>query len=128
MTSHLDPPPGRLANGQFTLGKSRPARRLGHRASHRVVMAILNDFERNRIDVPEHLGRKFPVNCFDTLARLTPQLMGGSGDTCHEDWTDGGPGRLSRAPGAGHRAQSARRPQRTGALIVGRAHERTRRR
>jgi hypothetical protein len=88
MTSRLDPPPGRLANGQFTLGN--PGRRAGsrNRASHRVVMAILNDFERNRIDVLEHLRRKFPVNYFDTLARLTPQLMAGSGDTCHEDWTD----------------------------------------
>src|SRR5258708_37736844 len=99
MTSHLDPPPGRLANGQFTLGKSRPARRLGHRASHRVVMAILNDFERNRIDVPEHLGRKFPGNCFDTPARLPPQMMGGSGDPGHAYWTDGGPVSPSGAPG-----------------------------
>jgi len=89
MTSRLDPPPGRLANGQFTLGN--PGRRAGsrNRASHRVVvMAILNDFERNRIEVLEHLRRKYPVNYFDTLARLTPQLMAGSGDTCHEDWTD----------------------------------------
>jgi hypothetical protein len=87
-----------------------------------LVDNILSDFERNRIDVLEHLRRKFPVNYFDTLARLTPQLMAGGGDTCHEDWTDSEAAQIVyRPPGAGHRAQSARRPQRTGACIVGRA-------
>jgi hypothetical protein len=88
MPTPLDPPSGRLANGQFTLGN--PGRRAGsrNRASHRVVMAILGDFERNRQDVLENLRRHHPVAYFDTLARLAPPLMAAGGEPPAEDWTD----------------------------------------
>ena len=88
MTSRLDPPPGRLASGQFTHGN--PGRRAGsrNRASHRVVMAILGDFERNQHDVLAQLRRSHPVSYFDTLARLAPQLMAGNGERAADDWTD----------------------------------------
>jgi len=88
MPERLDPPPGRLANGQFTTGN--PGRRAGsrNRASHRVVMAILNDFERNRHEVLERLRRSHTNTYFDTLARLAPSLLAAGGGQCEDNWTD----------------------------------------
>lgn len=88
MPTPLDPPPGRLANGQFTVGN--PGRRAGsrNRASHRMVMAILSDFERNAPELLAHLRARYPAAYFDTLVRLAPMLMAVGGDVCAEDWTD----------------------------------------
>jgi hypothetical protein len=87
MTDFHSSLPGRQANGQFAHGN--PGRRAGsrNRASHRVVMAILEDFEQNKIDVLERLRYMHTTSYFSTLARLAPPLME-SGEPDAETWSD----------------------------------------
>ncbi len=62
--------PGRQANGRF--GPGNPGRRVGarNRLSHRVVMAILHDFETNKADTLDRLRRNHSPAYFAILTRL----------------------------------------------------------
>jgi hypothetical protein len=62
--------PARHANGRF--GPGNPGRRAGARgrASHRVVMAILQDFESHRTEVLERLRGQYPPAYFAILNRM----------------------------------------------------------
>ncbi len=64
------PAPARHANGRF--GPGNPGRRAGARgrASHRVVMAILQDFELNKTKVLETLRHTYPPAYFAVLNRM----------------------------------------------------------
>ncbi len=62
--------PARFANGRF--GPGNPGRRPGsrNRASHRAVMAILQDFETNHDAILERLREDFTPTYFAVLCRL----------------------------------------------------------
>jgi hypothetical protein len=62
--------PVRHANGRF--GPGNPGRRVGarNRLSHRVVMAILHDFELNKADTLDRLRRYHSPAYFAILTRM----------------------------------------------------------
>jgi hypothetical protein len=69
------PPSGRLANGRFAPGHAggRPfgAR---SRASHKMVLTILKDFEANQAELLGRLRSSYTPSYFNTLARMLPQM------------------------------------------------------
>jgi hypothetical protein len=77
MTDLSIPLSGRQANGQFAHGN--PGRRLGarNRLSHRVVMAMLKDFEENGAELLDYLRTHDKAKYFAILARLAPKLLAG---------------------------------------------------
>ncbi len=64
------PAPARHANGRF--GPGNPGRKAGARgrASHRVVMAIMQDFESHRAEVLERLRGQYTPAYFAILNRM----------------------------------------------------------
>src|ERR1022692_1658664 len=67
--------PARYTDGRF--GPGNPGRRAGSRnqASRRVVMAILEHFERNREDILDRLGLAYTPAYAGLLARLLPRQV-----------------------------------------------------
>ena len=67
--------PARHANGRF--GPGNPGRRAGsrNRASHRAMMAIIEDFETYKALVLERLRTESPGQYFNTLTRLLPTML-----------------------------------------------------
>jgi hypothetical protein len=68
-------PAGRDANGRFAAGN--PGRRVGsrNRASHHVVMAMLEDFGRYQGDVLDNMRYMHLPRYFATMARLAPRVL-----------------------------------------------------
>jgi hypothetical protein len=67
--------PARYTNGRF--GPGNPGRRPGSRnqASRRVVMAILEHFERNREGILDRLGNGYTPAYAGLLGRLLPRQV-----------------------------------------------------
>jgi hypothetical protein len=67
--------PARHANGRF--GPGNPGRPLGARgrASHKVVMSILDDFEAHKVTVLAQLRAHNRESYFTTLLRFLPPLI-----------------------------------------------------
>ena len=68
-------PPARYANGRF--GPGNPGRPPGARgrASHRVVMSILEDFEANKLKLLQSLRTRHSPAYFATLMRFLPPMI-----------------------------------------------------
>jgi hypothetical protein len=79
---------GRDASGRFAPGN--PGRPVGsrNRASHSAVMAILEDFERNRAGVLDCMRYMHTTSYFNTVARLAPTVL----ERCREDEPERWPG------------------------------------
>jgi hypothetical protein len=75
LTDTDHPSPARHANGRF--GPGNPGRPPGARgrASHKVVMSILEDFEANKARTLEFLRTCRAESYFATLLRLLPPLI-----------------------------------------------------
>jgi hypothetical protein len=88
MTDSPSPASGRLANGRFAPGHPG-GRRVGsrNRASHKMVMAVLADFEAHKADVLHRLRSSYSPAYFNTLARLTPPMLVETGPD-FEDYSD----------------------------------------
>jgi hypothetical protein len=73
--SETTAPPARHANGRF--GPGNPGRRAGARnqISHRVAMAILEDFEANQDEVLQRLRTCFTPAYFALLLRLLDRQL-----------------------------------------------------
>jgi hypothetical protein len=69
------PAPARLSNGRF--GAGNPGRRAGARnqVSHRVAMAILEDFELHKEQVLDMLRRTYAPAYFAVLTRLLDRQL-----------------------------------------------------
>ncbi|HEY5107817.1 MAG TPA: hypothetical protein VII73_13790 [Caulobacteraceae bacterium] len=69
-------PSGRHADGRFANGH-KGGRRHGsrNRVSHRVLMAIFDDFEAHKAELLNRLRVTYTPDYFRTLARLAPSML-----------------------------------------------------
>jgi len=70
MTDQTEPSPARYADGRF--GPGNPGRRPGsrNRASHRALIAILDDFQDNKDVVLPRLRKFFTAEYIKVIVRL----------------------------------------------------------
>jgi hypothetical protein len=69
------PSSDRGSNGRFLPGHAgglRAGRR--NRASHKMVLTILQDFEANQAELLDRLRSSYTPSYFNTLARMLPQM------------------------------------------------------